>query len=407
MSMKFVRLSDVCDLQNGFAFKSTDYVDKSNTCNIRMSNIRPGGSFDEFHNERYLPDLYAKDYKDYLLNDGDLIIAMTDMATETKILGLPTLVNNTSGRNFLLNQRVGKLCKFSNDIYVPYLRYILTAQDVIDYYKSKGAGGLQINISKKDILSVKFPLPAIPVQQKIVTKLDVIFAEIDTAMAAAEANTNNTEALFQSYLTEVFDKHTKEHKNVTVQEVCSIINGGTPKSEVAEYWNGDLNWITPKEMGKLIGREINSTERKITDKGMKNSSAKLLPINSIILSSRAPIGHLAINKELMATNQGCKGLVPNESLNYEYLYYFLLKSKELLNDMGSGATFKELSGTKLASVILPLPNISIQKNTVSKLDLILSQVQIAKTSFKIKQKNLTLLKKSILKQAFSGELVKV
>ncbi len=406
MNTRFVQLSDVCDLQNGFAFKSTDYVEKSNTCNIRMSNIRPGGSFNEFHNERYLPDSYAQEYKDYLLNDGDLIIAMTDMATETKILGLPTLVNNTSGRNFLLNQRVGKLCKFSKDIYVPYLRHILTAQDVIDYYKSKGAGGLQINISKKDILSVKFPLPAIPTQQKIVAKLDALFAEIDTATAAAMTNANNAEALFQSYLTEVFDKQTKENKNVTVGEMCLIINGGTPKSEVSEYWNGDLNWITPKEMGKLIGREIYSTERKITDKGIKNSSAKLLPINSIILSSRAPIGHLAINKELMATNQGCKGLVPKESLNYEYLYYFLLKSKELLNDMGSGTTFKELSGTKLATVILPLPNILIQKNTVRTLDMIFSQVQIAKNSFKLKQKNLTLLKQSFLQQAFSGELVK-
>jgi type I restriction enzyme, S subunit len=76
--MRFIQLSDVCDLQNGFAFKSTDYVEKSNTCNIRMSNIRPGGSFNEFHNERYLPDNYAKEYKDYLLNDGDLIIAVSD-----------------------------------------------------------------------------------------------------------------------------------------------------------------------------------------------------------------------------------------------------------------------------------------------------------------------------------------
>ena len=173
--MRFVHLSDVCDLQNGYAFKSKDYVEKSNTCNIRMSNIRPGGKFDEFHNEKYLPDNYAKKYEEYLLNDGDLIIAMTDMATETKILGLPTLVNNISGRSFLLNQRVGKLYKFSKDIYVPYLRYILTAQDVIDYYKKMGEGGLQINISKKDILSVKFPLPSLSIQQKIVEKLDKIY----------------------------------------------------------------------------------------------------------------------------------------------------------------------------------------------------------------------------------------
>jgi type I restriction enzyme S subunit len=204
MSTKFVQLSDVCDLQNGYAFKSTDYVEISNTCNIRMSNIRPGGTFNEYHNERYLPDSYAEEYKEYLLKDGDLIIAMTDMATETKILGLPTLVNNTSGRKFLLNQRVGKLCKFSNDIYVPYLRHILTAQDVIEYYKSKGAGGLQINIGKKDILSVKFPLPHIDTQKKIVIKLDSIFSEIEIAKLAAEAKAKNLVSLKESILQKAF-----------------------------------------------------------------------------------------------------------------------------------------------------------------------------------------------------------
>jgi type I restriction enzyme S subunit len=285
-----------------------------------------------------------------------------------------------------------------------YLYHFLYSSKVV--LNDMGSGTTFKELSGTKLATLKIPLPSLAIQQKIVAKLDAIFAEIDAATAAAEVNAKNAEALFQSYLNEVFDKQTKEYKNVTVGEVCSIINGGTPKSEVSEYWNGDLNWITPKEMGKLIGREIYSTERKITDKGMKNSSAKLLPINSIILSSRAPIGHLAINKELMATNQGCKGLAPKESLDYEYLYYFLLKSKRLLNDMGSGTTFKELSGTKLATVILPLPNILNQKNTVSKLDMIFGQVQIAKTSFKIKQSNLTLLKQAILQRAFSGELVK-
>ena len=163
-------------------------------------------------------------------------------------------------------------------------------------------------------------------------------------------------------------------ETVAIGDVCTIVGGGTPKSEVAEYWDGDLNWLTPKEMGRLVNREISSTERKITDKGLKNSSAKLLPINSVILSSRAPIGHLAINKVLMGTNQGCKGLIPSSKLNYEYLYYFLYHSKQMLNDMGSGATFKELSGTKLATVQMPLPPLSIQNKVVAKLDSIFSEM---------------------------------
>jgi type I restriction enzyme S subunit len=195
-------------------------------------------------------------------------------------------------------------------------------------------------------------------------------------------------------------------KTVALGDVCTIVNGGTPKSEVQEYWNGELNWITPKEMGKLNGREISSTERKITELGLKNSSAKLLPINSVILSSRAPIGHLAINKELMATNQGCKGLVPNKDLNYEYLYHFLYQNKALLNDMGSGTTFKELSGSKLATLHIPLPSMETQLRLVVKLDLIFNEIDLAKIASEAKVKNLISLKNSILQQAFSGELVK-
>jgi len=189
-------------------------------------------------------------------------------------------------------------------------------------------------------------------------------------------------------------------KNVALGEVCTIVNGGTPKSEVQEYWNGDLNWITPKEMGKLIGKEISSTERKITVQGMKNSSAKLLPVNSIILSSRAPIGHLAINKELMATNQGCKGLVPNNTLNYEYLYHFLYSSKVLLNDMGSGTTFKELSGTKLATLEIPLPPLQTQQKIVANLDAIFAQINTATAAAEANLNNTEALFQSFLNNSF-------
>ena len=190
------------------------------------------------------------------------------------------------------------------------------------------------------------------------------------------------------------------YKFVALGDVCTIINGGTPKSEVKEYWDGDLNWITPKEMGKLNEREISFTERKITEKGLKNSSAKLLPVKSVIFSSRAPIGHLAINTTPMATNQGCKGLVPSEVLNYEYLYYFLKHSKQLLNDLGSGATFKELSGSKLGAVEIPLPSLATQKKIVAKLQAIFAEIDKAVLATEANVKNAQTLFDSYVTQAF-------
>ena len=95
-------------------------------------------------------------------------------------------------------------------------------------------------------------------------------------------------------------------------ELCTVVNGGTPKSKISEYWGDDVNWITPAEMGKMNTPYIDSTNRKITELGLQKSSAKLFPPHSVILSTRAPIGHLAINTSPMSTNQGCKTLIPND-----------------------------------------------------------------------------------------------
>jgi type I restriction enzyme S subunit len=154
----------------------------------------------------------------------------------------------------------------------------------------------------------------------------------------------------------------------TLGEVCEVVNGGTPKTSVADYWDGDHLWITPAEMGKRSSPYVSQTERKLTALGLGDSSARLLPPLSVILSSRAPIGHLVINTEPMATNQGCKGLVPGKSLDYKFLFHYLGSIVGLLNDLGTGATFKELSGAKVKEVPLPVPPLPEQKRIVALLD---------------------------------------
>jgi len=163
-------------------------------------------------------------------------------------------------------------------------------------------------------------------------------------------------------------------------DVCEIFNGGTPDTKVPKFWGGDILWITPKDMGKLESIYVDDTARKITDAGMKNSSAKILPVNSVILSSRAPIGHLAINTKEITTNQGCKGIVPKKELSTLFLYYFLENSVELLNNLGSGTTFKELSGSKLAEVQIPIPPLPEQQRIVSVLDEAFASIVQAKSN---------------------------
>ena len=157
-------------------------------------------------------------------------------------------------------------------------------------------------------------------------------------------------------------------------EVVKIINGGTPKSNVTSFWNGDIPWITPKDMGKLQTKYTSSTLRNITEDGLKNSSAKTIPPNSVILSTRAPIGYLAINKVEMSFNQGCKGLIPNNNINSEYLFYFLASSVEMLNKLGTGATFKEISTKKLQNLEIPVPSLQEQVQIAERLNKVFENI---------------------------------
>ena len=169
-------------------------------------------------------------------------------------------------------------------------------------------------------------------------------------------------------------------QTVSLGDVCTVVNGGTPKTGVAEYWDGENLWITPAEMGKRISPYVDDSARKITELGLRDSSARMLPPYSVILSSRAPIGHLVINTMPMATNQGCKGLVPSAQLEHKFLYYYLSSIVDLLNELGSGATFKELSGGKLKEVEIPLPPLPEQQRIVGILDEAFDGIATAKSN---------------------------
>jgi type I restriction enzyme, S subunit len=184
-------------------------------------------------------------------------------------------------------------------------------------------------------------------------------------------------------------------------EMCEVMNGGTPKTGLPEYWDGTHLWITPAEMGKRFSPYVDDTERKITDFGLRDSSARMLPPYSVILSSRAPIGHLVINTDPMATNQGCKGLIPSRQLHYKFLYYYLFSIVDLLNALGTGATFKELSGEKLKEVIIPIPPLSEQQRIVAILDEAFEGIATAKANAEKNLKNARALFDSYLNSVFS------
>lgn len=158
-------------------------------------------------------------------------------------------------------------------------------------------------------------------------------------------------------------------KTVTLGEVAEIVSGGTPKSGVDEYWNGDVLWATPTDLSRLDGAYIGNTPRRLTKAGLASCAATVLPTGSVLLSSRAPIGHVAINTEPMATNQGFKSLVPRfDRLDAKYLYHWLRSRTDYLQSLGNGATFKEISKTTVYRIQIPVPHIDEQRRIAAILD---------------------------------------
>ena len=186
-----------------------------------------------------------------------------------------------------------------------------------------------------------------------------------------------------------------------IGNICDVVNGGTPKTGVSSYWGGPHRWITPAEMGKRSTPYIDQTDRTITDQGIQNSSARTLPPYSVILSSRAPIGHLVINTEPMATNQGCKGLVPRGRIEYKFLYYYLGSIVELLNALGTGTTFKELSGGKLKEILVPVPPLAEQRRIIAVLDVAFEGIATAKKNAEQNLHNAGELSENQLRAVFS------
>ena len=141
-----------------------------------------------------------------------------------------------------------------------------------------------------------------------------------------------------------------------LSELGEIVGGSTPFTKNESYYGGDIPWLTPKDLANFNGRYINFGERNITEAGYKSTSVKMLPINSVLFSSRAPIGYVAINnKNEVCTNQGFKSVIPNSKTDYMFLYYLLKYNKNKIEAMGSGSTFKEVSGAVMKNIIVNVP----------------------------------------------------
>ena len=152
-----------------------------------------------------------------------------------------------------------------------------------------------------------------------------------------------------------------EWKEYKIEEFCEVIGGGTPSTKEDSYYGGEISWITPRDLTNHKNRFISRGERNITELGLKNSSARILPKNSILLTSRAPIGYLAIAENEVCTNQGFKSLIINpEKADYNFVYYLIKSNVERIKGLGTGTTFAEISGSVVKNLKFLLPDLPTQ-----------------------------------------------
>lgn len=155
----------------------------------------------------------------------------------------------------------------------------------------------------------------------------------------------------------------------TLDKLGEIVGGATPSTKCEDYYGGSIPWITPKDLSSFKGRYITSGERNITEKGLASCSAQMMPKDAVLFTSRAPIGYVAIASQSVCTNQGFKSIVVNDKADPLFVYYLLKYNKDAIEAMGSGTTFKEVSGKTMRAVKVRIPlDVSYQKRIAAVLD---------------------------------------
>ena len=196
----------------------------------------------------------------------------------------------------------------------------------------------------------------------------------------------------------------RSYREYKISEIGKIVSGATPKTSIPENYGGNIAWITPADLSGYQEKYISRGARNITQAGYDSCSAQLMPAGTVLLSSRAPIGYVAIAQNPICTNQGFKSIVPNDSVDSEFLYYQLKYLRKQIQEMGSGTTFKEISAKKLGEVRIVVPSISEQKRIVTRIEELFSELDNGVETLRKTKQQLAVYRQAVLKEAYEGRL---
>ena len=382
---KIKRLAEMLELQNGYAFDSKGFSSSNGLPLVRIRSLKAGVETET---------RFSGDYeKKYIVKAGDLLIGMDGEFGCYEWKGEPSL----------LNQRVCRLQGFTGEIIPRFLfyglnDYLKAIEEVTGYTTVK-------HISSKQILEINFPVPPLADQRRIVQKLDEAFAGIAKAKENAEKNLQNARALFESHLESVFTQRGPGWADKKLEEVCGFQNGFAFKSNTFKTMGAPIIRISNIQEGRI------DTENRLVffnpkDYGENLDRYRIVKGDLLIAMSGATTGKLGFNTEDTAfyLNQRVGKFEPGKHLDKRYLYYFLSTRVEENLRISAGAAQPNLSTEQIKGFVIPLPPINEQKRIVERLDNLADQTQRFARLYEQKLEALVSLKKSILHEAFSGNL---
>jgi len=382
------KLGVICDVRDG-THASPKYVQEGYPL-ITSKNLTNG--FIDFSEINLISKSdFDEVNKRSKVDSGDIIMPMIGT------IGNPVIVQKNIREFAIKNVALIKL-KNSNISNI-YIKFILDSPYFDKVTAKYNRGGTQKFIALGDIRNIPIPLPFsngkpdIKEQERIVS----ILGKAETL----KQKRTNVKDLLDEYLESVFNEmfYNKGFENKSIGELCEVISGSTPSTIKEEYWNGNIDWITPAELINGDNYYYYESQRKITQKGL-DSASTLFPKDTVMLTTRAPIGKVAIAGKEMCTNQGFKNMICKKELNPIYLYFWLLSHKDYLNSLGVGATFKEISKKIVENVKIPLPPLPLQQKFVR----IAEQIEKMKENVKNTKQNSEELFNSLMTKAFRGEL---
>ena len=287
-----------------------------------------------------------------------------------------------------------------------WLAWLLRRQEAVDHAMRGKTGSRMPRASMPDFLAMKVAVPPLQEQRRAIARLERQFSAAARARTAMSSGIAALSALAAALLRDTFplrgprSRLPPNWRRGKLGEVCEIVNGSTPV-QVRRFWGGSICWITPTDLGQLQGSDIDRSARTITKAGYESCSTTLVPAGAVIMSSRAPIGHLGIATIPLCTNQGCKAFVPTPAIETRYLYHALRFALDDIRSLGSGAVFPEVGKKKLAYFEIPLPsNKREQLEIADALDRQAAAVKRAETASEAQLATIDALSKAALQEAF-------